>query len=196
MERITFIGMVAVLMGVGLCSGQTQELQLTAGSSYIDFDYNMRKPTQSGYLRMGGGVALLDQKTKDYDLFHGTFSVGSEAWQPGLRTDLGFKAILGQSKRHQNKGDVGGVGFNVEVAYQIPEQNIPLPIEVTGAIAWVPSPLGFRDMDRYFSLNAGVDFQFTDNASILLAYHYRDFDMDDHWSMDSGVLSVGVSMAF
>jgi len=177
-------------------SARDYEFQLSAGSSYIDADFNVRHPLDPGYLRTGIGGVYRNWDNKRYGMLHGTFGVGSDSFVEGLRCDVGFRLLGGEVKVEPRSGTIGAVGFNVSAAYALPDRLTPIPIDFFGEVTWAPNALCFSNLYGYRDLNGGVRFLLIENASIGVSYRYRKYDMNDNWSLSDGIFSVGVGIEF
>lgn len=172
------------------------QFQLSAGSSYIDADFNVRHPLDPGYLRTGVGGVYRSWDYKRYSMLHGTLGVGSDSFVEGLRCDVGFRALGGDVKVEPRSGTVAAIGFNVSAAYALPAKLTPVPIDFFGELTWAPNALSFSNLYAYRDLAGGIQFRLIENAAISVAYRYRKYDMNDGWSLSDGIFSVGVGIDF
>ena len=196
--RLGWIAVVVWVLGwSNLCMAQSSYyVALAAGDASVDVEIESHHTIPSGYLRVGGGANFYDHKDKEYDLFYGVLGVGADSFTQGLQTNLGFKALGGQVDKGNTDGNVGALGFNVDVAYRLEHEVLPLPTQVFWNLTWAPGVLCFSELDKYYDIGTGVGVEMLPNAFVQLSYHYRQFDMEDQWSVDTSVVSLGLAISF
>jgi len=190
---LTFVLMSAV------CSANSLELDLTAGSTSVSGGVHYKNYVESGYFRVGGSVVHTDDDEVEYTIGSLDLTVGSDTLMPGLSCDVGLRGIYGTAEDGNVSGDVGALGFTGGVGYLFPSDMIPIPVEVFGGLTWAPGPLAFIDTEDYLEFNAGVGVRIIRNASIVASYtHYR-IEMESgpgDWTLKDDVFRLGLAMRF
>jgi hypothetical protein len=182
-----------------VCSAETFDLDLSAGSTSVTGGVHFKSYLESGYFRVGGSAVYTDDDETEYTLGSLDLTVGSDTMVPGLTCDVGLRGIYGSVDDNGYSGDVGALGFTGTAGYLFPSRMIPIPFEVFGGITWAPGPLAFLDTDNYLEMNAGVGLRIMRNASIILSYTNYHIEMESgpgDWTLTDDVFRLGLIMRF
>ena len=200
MKKAALLFVFIFLLLPGMCmAAASKQVSLSAGSSSIVGDFNVKFDTDFGYLKPGVEIKYYDKDNEEFTIIDGKFLAGSESLYPGLTCELGFRGLLGNVKQGAREGDLGGIGFFGLAAYSLSERISPIPIEFLAALTFAPTPLSFLDLDKYWELRFGVNFYFVEQAAIMIDYRHYMIDMDNShgkWDIDEGTFTFGIKLSW
>jgi hypothetical protein len=196
MQKAFYAFIVLLLGSTGVGLANSHQFMLTAGDANINIDYATKRDLKAGYLKTGLGGMFRKNDNKEYQIGHGTLSVGSKTWLKGIGCDLGFRGLFGRLEKDRNDANAGALGFHMGAVYTLPEQIAPIHIDLVAGLTWAPDVLCFADLDTYSEFKAGVHIYIVENAALVLAYQHNAFDTDDNWEWDSNSLSAGIFLNF
>ena len=197
--RKLLLTMVIGLSLNGFCMAQTWELNLDAGPTSVSAGVHYKQPMANGFMKAGFSGVYTDDDDMEYKWAEFSFMVGSDTIQPGLTCEVGFKGILGDAEESGRSGDIGAVAFTGGVGYLLPRRLMPIPLELFTGLTYSPEPLSFMDTEDYVSLDVGLGIRVIQNAHVLLEYSAYEVDMESgpgDWSLDDGVIRLGIIMRF
>jgi hypothetical protein len=187
---------IALLVCTGPVWAQSMDFELNAGSSSLAGGIFYERALSSGYMKYGISGVYSDDDDTDYQWGAFQVLVGSDTLTPGLRAEVGFKALYGSAEDHIYSGDIGAIAFTGRVGYLL---TTPLPLELFGGLSYAPGPLTFLDADAYSELTLGIGLRLIQQASIEISYHAYNVDMDEgpgSWNLDENAVRFGIRMSF
>ncbi len=191
--------LLACLMAATVCSADSWEIDLTAGTTAVAGGVHYKSYIDSGYYRIGASGIHKDDDDTEYTLGSLDLTVGSDTMVPGLFCDVGLRGIYGTADKDNRSGDFGALGFTGSVGYLFPSDMIPIPFEIFGGVTWAPGPLTFEDAGNYLEFNVGVGVRIIRNASIVASYTNYRIEMDSgpgDWTFEDDLFRVGLVMRF
>jgi len=197
-RKILFV-MLPLLAMAGVCTADSVNVQLSAGSTSVTGDISARRYIPSGFLKFGGGFVYTHDHETEYKFAALHLTAGSETIVPGLTCDFGLRALAGKAEDGPHSGDLGAVGFTGNVNYLFPREILPIPLEVFGGMTWAPSVLSVEDSDGYLEWTLGTGIRIVQNVSIIGTYTKYRMDMESgpgDWRLNDDVLRLGMVLRF
>jgi hypothetical protein len=198
MKKLLMFGLVWLLL-TGICSAQSLELTLDAGSKSIYAGGDYRIEVDNGYMKAGIAGLYTDDDDTEYKWGIVKLVAGNDTMVQGLQCEVGLKGILGNSEDDGYSGDVGALAFTLYGGYTFPHNLVPIPIEIFSQLTYAPEPLSFQDTKLFTEMSLGVGVHIIKNAAVTLTYTSYDIDMENgpgNWTLDKDVLRAGVVMRF
>jgi len=195
----TVVILLVCLLGAAVCSANSWEIDLTAGTTTVAGGVHYKDYLDSGYYRVGTSGIHKDDDDTEYTMGSLDLTVGSDTLVPGLFCDVGFRGIYGNAEEDARSGDFGALAFTGSAGYLFPSDMIPIPVEIFGGLTWAPGPLAFEDADSYLEFNFGVGVRIIRNASIVASYTNYRIEMDsgpNDWTFEDDLFRVGLVMRF
>lgn len=183
----------------GICSAQTFEVTLDAGSKSLSAGAFFKSEMGDGYLKAGLSGVYTDDDNTEYKWGGIRVTVGNDTIIEGLRCELGLKGVFGDAEDAGRSGDVGALAFTIHGGYIIPQKVGPVTFEVFSELSYAPELLSFEDTESYLEGSIGVGVHLIKNAALTLTYTVYDLDMENgpgDWTLDEGVARAGIHMRF
>ncbi|MBR9982492.1 MAG: hypothetical protein KFF50_15785 [Desulfatitalea sp.] len=199
MLRALILTLVALLLMGGVAVAGEWEVGLNAGAHSISANVHHKTYMHNGYFRVGGAGVYADDDPKEYKWGSIDFLVGSDMLQPGLNVEIGLRGLLGSAENRNVSGDFGAVAFTGGVGYYFSPQVMPIPVELFSSVTWAPSPLCFKDADRYLEFNVGAGLRIISTASIRISYTAHRVEMKSgpgDWELKDDAIRLGIVMRF
>lgn len=198
MKKFSMVVLFWLLLA-GVCSAQTFEFKLDAGSKSLSAGAHFKSDLGDGYLKAGLSGVLTDDSSTEYKWGAIRVTVGNDTIVEGLRCELGLKGVFGDAEEGTRSGDVAALAFTIHGGYIIPQKVGPVTFEVFSELSYAPELLSFRDTEDYLEGSIGLGVQLIKNATLTVAYTVYDLSMEDgpgDWSLDEGVVRAGILMRF
>jgi len=199
MKKSALLTLLIVLLFPCTGMAASKQLSLSASSSMIIGNFDVKSERDLRYLGYGIEFRYYDKADKELRIIDGKFTVGSKSFYPGLECELGFKGLLGKVERDTLDGSISGVGFYGSASYTLPEMSSPIPIEFFGAVTYAPSTLSFQALDNYTEFRLGMALYIVEQAAVIVDYRRHMIDMDNSagkWEFDKDSITFGVKLSW
>jgi hypothetical protein len=193
------LGFVIWMALTGICTAQSFDFQLDAGSKSLYGEAHYRMDVTQGYLKFGVLGVYTDDGDTQYSWGGVRVVAGNDTLVEGLSCEVGFVSLYGDAEEGHREGDVGTVAFEIKGKYLFPERIMPIPLEVVSSIRYSPDLMSFRDTESYTEFNLGFGVQLIENASVAITYtkYLVDFEEGPRpWELDEDVIRGGIVLHF